>query len=98
VSKSPHPTRRRFTRALAVAAAAPLLPAPATAAEGDPQAAAALALAEIIVLRHGKDLTEGQLEHITRSILRSRRSAERLRRFPLGNDDEPAVAFSADVP
>ncbi len=98
MSKSSHPTRRRFARTLALAAAAPLLPAPAAAAEGDPQTAAALALLEIIALRHGKELTEGQLEHIARSILRSRRSAERLRKVPVANGDEPAVAFSADLP
>jgi hypothetical protein len=91
------PTRRRFTGALAVAAAAPLLLGPAAAQADEPQAAA-LALTEILRLRHGRDLSDEQLQRIAQSILRARHAADRLRRVPLANGDEPAVSFTADVP
>jgi hypothetical protein len=98
VSQSSRPTRRRFTRTLTLGAAVSLLLVQGAAAEDDPQAAAAQALAEIVRRRHGKDLSKEQLEHIARSILHDRRTAERLRKVPLANGDEPAVAFTADLP
>ncbi len=91
------PTRRRFAGALALAATAPLLLGPAAAQADDP-AAIALALAEHLRRRHGKDLTDEQVKQIAAGILRSRFSADRLRRVPIANGDEPALAFTPDVP
>jgi hypothetical protein len=58
----------------------------------------AKALTEIARLRYGKYLTEEQLKEIERSMERGLASADRLKRFKLTNGDEPAFAFSAEVP
>jgi hypothetical protein len=86
-------------------AAAPLVGGAAEVKAQEPKAAKpeaattpAKALAEVVRLRHGKHLTEEQLKEIERSIERGLASADRLKRFKLKNGDEPAFAFSAEVP
>jgi hypothetical protein len=97
-------TRREFTRALALAAAAPLVAADGRAAEPPrppkPEGLARLAqaLAEVARLRHGTHLNAEQLAAVERGILGTLLAAGRLRQFPLKNSDEPAFAFTADVP
>jgi len=49
-------------------------------------------------VRHGRRLSAAQRNEVRRSILQGLRAADRLRRFKLANADEPAFAFSADVP
>jgi hypothetical protein len=102
-------TRRDFTKTVATLAVAPLTVAAAesTAAADqpaqtppprDPLTVAADALTEIVRARHGRHLTDEQIRRVRQSIQNNLRSAERLRRFPLNNSDEPAFLFSADVP
>jgi hypothetical protein len=99
-------TRREFAKALALAAAAPLV-AGADTAHGDEPAppakpqgplAIAEALTELARLQHGKHLTDEQLKAVQRSILGGVFAAERMNKVPLKNSDEPAFVFSADVP
>jgi hypothetical protein len=90
------PTRRQFARTLAALAATPLLAESAAAA--DPPRTAADALAEVVRLRHGKHLTDEQMKQVLRSIQTDLRLGDILRRTKLTNGDEPAFAFTADVP
>ncbi len=101
-------TRREFAKSLAIIAAAPLVtraaesePALASAPQQTPPADApspvAESLTEVVKLRHGKHLTEDQLNLVKRNIDRSLRNADRLKQFKLVNSDEPAFAFTADV-
>jgi hypothetical protein len=99
-------TRREFAKALALAAAAPLVASPNTARADDPTPpakppgplAAAEALTELARLQHGKHLTDEQLKAVQRSILGGVFAAERMNKVPLKNSDEPAFVFSADLP
>ena len=97
-------TRRAFTRALALAAAAPLVAGtasgdePAQPAKPTGPAAIAEALTELARLQHGKHLTDEQFKAVQRSILGGVFAAERMNKVPLKNSDEPAFTFSADVP
>jgi hypothetical protein len=97
-------TRREFARALALAAAAPLVTGaapgdePAQPAKPTGPLAAAAALTELARLQHGKHLTEEELKVVQRSILGGVFAAERMNKVPLRNSDEPAFVFSADVP
>ena len=99
-----NPTRREFTRSVALAAATPLLlPAKTTAAQPaaaqqEPIPAVVDALTEIVRTRYGKHLTDEQLKLVRANIERSQRSADRLKQFKLKNGDEPCFMFSADVP
>lgn len=95
------PSRREFTRDLALLAAAPLVvPAASAPAQPspDPLLAVATALTEVVKARHGKHLTEEQLHSVGQSVLRLQASAERMKRTPLRNSDEPSVIFQADLP
>ena len=51
----------------------------------------------LVRLRHGKHLSEEQLNLVKRSIDRSQRNADRMKQFKLVNGDEPAFAFTADL-
>lgn len=100
----PSSTRREFAKSLAIIAAAPLVslePALASATQQTPPADApspvAESLTEVVKLRHGKHLTEDQLNLVKRNIDRNLRNADRMKQFKLVNSDEPAFAFTADV-
>ena len=79
-------------------APAPAAP-PAPAAEAAPAAAApsdeARALAEVVRRRYGDQLSEGDLQTITRDIDGDLRGAKRLRDVKLANADEPDTTFHA---
>ena len=101
-------SRREFAKSLAVIAAAPALSRaaerPATLASplqqtppADQPSPVAESLTEVVRLRHGKHLSEEQLNLVKRSIDRSQRNADRMRQFKLVNGDEPAFAFTADI-
>lgn len=101
-------TRREFTRTIAAIAATPLLSGAETARASeailqqtppaDQPTFTALSLGEIVRARYEKFLTPEQIIEIKRSIDRSLRSADRLKEFELKNSDEPAFAFSPEVP
>jgi hypothetical protein len=93
------PTRRDFTRCLALLAAAPLA-VPTAPAQAAPEtlADAAAALLEVARARYGKHLSEEQLQALASSVARGVASAERMKRIPLRNGDEPAIIFQADLP
>jgi hypothetical protein len=99
-------TRREFAKALALAAAAPLVARAPTAAADEPAqpakpqgpAAVAEALTEVARLQYGKHLSDDQLQAVRRSITGGVFNAERINKVPLKNGDEPACVFSADVP
>src|SRR4051812_33028473 len=94
-------SRREFTATLALLAAAPLVAPAAGAADKaapDPLVDAATSLTEAIKARHGKHLTEEQLQSVGQSVLRLLTNAERMKRVPLRNSDEPAAIFQADLP
>jgi len=88
-------TRRDFARAAAAGAVA-AASAPLDAAQAQP-APDAQALYEMVRARYGKHLDAEQLKQVQAAIASNLRAAERLRKFPVGQDD-PAFAFSADVP
>jgi hypothetical protein len=88
-------SRREFTLAVA---AAPLAAAGASAAENDAELSPDEALLAIVRDRYGKHLTAEQLKAIHRGIQRMNARAETLKRYPLHNGDDPAVAFRADLP
>src|SRR5262245_29626720 len=95
------PNRREFATTLAAAALAPMAAsaadkeAPKTA---DPFVVAVEGQLEVIRARHGKNLTEEQLQEVKKSLLRGQYAAEVMKRFKLKNGDEPALAFTADLP
>jgi hypothetical protein len=91
-------TRREFA-GLAAAAAVPLLATPSEAAplQAQPSAADVQALSDLIRGRYGKYLDEDQLKSLRSRIEGLVRAADRLRKFPVGQDD-PAFVFQADVP
>ncbi|HJQ71041.1 MAG TPA: hypothetical protein VKA70_18850 [Blastocatellia bacterium] len=98
--------RREFAKSLAIIAAAPVVsraatPAPASSIQQTPPAdqpsPVAESLTEVVKIRHGKHLSEEQLNLVKRSIDRSQRNAERMKQFKLVNSDEPAFAFTADI-
>jgi hypothetical protein len=96
----PKKTRRQFVKAAALAVAGPVLAetsAPAQAPAKTPRAIAAQGLTDIVRSRHGKHLTEAQLQDIQQAITRSLAGAEFLKRTPLENGDEPTASFSAEV-
>jgi hypothetical protein len=91
-------TRRDFTKTLAFLAAAPTAAA-AQEPSAKPSAldSTADALVDIARIRYGKNISGEQMKEIRDSVLHSLMAAERLRRVPLHNGDEPAVIFSAEV-
>jgi hypothetical protein len=91
--------RRQFTKTLAALTAAPLLlPTKTVAAQPEGATTVPQVLTEMIRLRHGKHLSEEQMKRVRQRIEALLASAERLKKINLKNSDEPAVAFSADVP
>lgn len=110
--KKPLGSRRRFAKTLAVMAATPLVsraglaaaqetttsrPRPTQAPPADAPTPLAEALTEAAQQRY-RFLKKDDLEQIKRSIDRTLRNAERLKQSDLQNSDEPAFAFTADVP
>lgn len=99
-------SRREFAKSLAVIAAAPVVSraaeTPASPLQQTPPAdqpsPVAESLTEVVKVRHGKHLSEEQLNLVKRSIDRSQRNADRMKQFKLVNGDEPAFAFTAELP
>jgi hypothetical protein len=103
--------RREFAEALALAALAPVLGAGAGPLRWDPTVAASLAdaagaggyepaslaeaLSGVIRAQFGARLSEADLATVTRQIEASLGRAEKIRKVPLANGDEPDVVFSA---
>jgi hypothetical protein len=91
-------TRREFAKAAAATvvgiagASSPSL----EAAQPESKNAQAQALYEMIRGRYGKHLDAQQLQSVHTRIEANLRSAERLRKFPVGQDD-PAFVFQADI-
>jgi len=86
---------------MALLTAVPLIAVATTAqsqAVAEPLPAAATALTEVVKARFGKHLTEEQLQSVGQSLRRVLANAERLKRVPLRNGDEPGVIFQADLP
>jgi hypothetical protein len=107
--KSFRRTRREFAKSLAVIAATPLMAKAGIAPEvettaaqqtppANPFAPQAEALAEVVRRRYPQYLNDEQLEAVKRSIERALRGGDTLQKFALTNGDEPAFAFSADLP
>jgi predicted lipid-binding transport protein (Tim44 family) len=95
--KQPKITRRQFAK-VAAAGAVATAAAPALAGTTQPEPAPdARALYEMIRSRYGKHLDAEQLQRVRTRVLANVRMAERLRKFPVGQDD-PAFVFQADVP
>ncbi|HVG18234.1 MAG TPA: hypothetical protein VNI02_04215 [Blastocatellia bacterium] len=105
-------SRRKFAKTLAVMAATPLVsraglaapqeptparPRPPQAPPADAPGPAAEALTEAARQRY-PFLKKDDLEQIKRSIDRTLRNGDRLKQIDLRNSDEPAFAFSADIP
>ena len=94
-------TRREFTKALAVAAALPLVGGVPSARADEPAKpkppSTAESLAEMIRSRYGKHLTEEQLKRVRSQVERNLRSGAALRRPPLRNGEEPDSVFLADM-
>jgi hypothetical protein len=91
-------TRREFAQAAAAGTvSATLGAAPATAATQPEPTSDAQALYEMIRLRYGQHLDAEQLKRIRASIEGHIRRADRLRKFPVGQDD-PVFVFHAEVP
>src|SRR5215471_11931031 len=97
----PRLSRREFGQAAAAAALAAAGATPpvtgAPLAQPDPAANEAQHRYDMIRTRYGKHLDAEQLQHIRTQIEQHLRAAERLRKFPVGQDD-PAFVFLADVP
>jgi len=98
-SSTTQPTRREFSKQLALLAVTPVA---ATAAQAQPKAdpllPAAEALTELVRQRSGKHLTEEQLALVKQGIRRRLNNAEQLKKIKLQNGDEPAFQFKADIP
>jgi len=88
------PTRREFTQALAIFAAAGSSAA-AVAPSSDDYASA---IDTIIRFRFGKYVTDDQITHLREIVLAKRASASFLHRVELDNGDDPIAAFRADLP
>lgn len=101
-------SRREFTRTLAAMTAMPLLASscmannqPATTPPPQVQQPALPEtdhLVEIVRIRFGKNISNEQMAEIKKSIERMLRIADSLKQLKLSNGDDPAVAFSADLP
>jgi hypothetical protein len=99
--------RREFAGSLALAALAPLLrfDLPVFPHRGLDSAAPAIpagqvgpvaqALAGVLRAQYGARLSEADLASITRQIEAGLERAEKIRKVPLGNGDEPDFVFSA---
>lgn len=95
------PNRRDLLLSSAGAAAALALGETDAAAQQQPNAKEALAastqaLVDLVRVRFGKHLTEGQLERIRQSLIGQQLSANALKAIRLENGDEPDFAFSVE--
>jgi hypothetical protein len=102
VPSSRPPTRREFSRNLALLAATPLLAPPSAVAADekppDPVAATADALTEAARARFGNLLPEEHIKKIRDAIHRSLLAGQFMKKPKLQNGDEPVFAFRADLP
>lgn len=80
-----HTSRRRFAQSLAAAAAVMPLTALAETREASP--ALAKALTELVRAEYGKHLDAAELARIEKDFANAAPALERLRAFPLGNED-----------
>ncbi|HEY7482236.1 MAG TPA: hypothetical protein VH680_17110 [Gemmatimonadales bacterium] len=103
--------RREFAEALAFAAVAPMLGVGAGSLRWNPTVVASLAdaagaagydpgslaqaLSGAIRAQFGERLSEADLATVTRQIQASLERAEKIRKTPLANGDEPDLVFSA---
>jgi hypothetical protein len=92
------PSRRDFSKALAVLAAATALPAAAQEVAQPDAKAYAEALNVVIRYRFGKQLSDERLKKVQSSVLRGRRNSDSLNSVKLANGDDPIAAFRADLP
>ncbi len=94
-------SRRQFQQQLALLAAAPFAVGEAADAQAQPAAEAVAATANALVeaakAQYGKHLDEQQLQALARSVLRSLRSAEHLKKVPLRNSEAPAFLVPFDL-
>lgn len=89
--------------AVALGQASPAAAAPSPAASGTPTptptpappSSAAEALTEVVRVRWGRHLSGEELGDIAKAIDGRLRSAEAMKKVPLGNADEPDVVYSA---
>jgi hypothetical protein len=84
-----------------VAPVAASLPANGAAQEQEPAGrpvSTGQLLAKIVHQRHGQYLTEAQMRQITQRIDNNLRAADRMKRIPVQNGEEPAFEFHADIP
>src|SRR4051794_29569577 len=94
-------TRRDFARDLFLAGAAPLLVGTGEVTAADQPEKPPSDLESLLLLvqaQYGKHLTKEQLPLLTASLARGLASAERMKKVPLKNSDEPAVLFRSDLP
>lgn len=75
--------------------AAPVAPTPPAAPAAEAPSEEARALAEVVRRRYGDQLSESDLQTITRDIDGDLRGAKRLRDLKLANADEPDTTFHA---
>jgi hypothetical protein len=92
------PSRREFTKALAVLAAAAVPAAAQDDKKAPDEAAYSAAVETIIRFRFGSQLSEPQIGKVRAAYLRHLASARALSRVRLANGDDPIVAFRADLP
>jgi hypothetical protein len=88
-------SRRRFLGVIPAAALCAARPegAPAQAVAPDPLSAQADVLCELVKLRFGSYLKEGDITDIKRVIERNLRYGDALSKVPIGNSDEPDFMF-----
>ena len=92
-------SRREFHAALALLAVAPLAAVAADEKPAvEPLTAVGDALAAVAKARFGKHLTADQLAEVEKSVRAGVFRAELMKNIPLTNGDEPAFAFTADLP
>jgi hypothetical protein len=90
------PRHRLTRRQLGLAALAAAAPAAAAQDEKPKPPSAADALLEIVKLRYGKQLDEAKLKAVRGNLQRDLATAEKLHKLEVA--DEPAFAFSAELP
>jgi hypothetical protein len=95
-------TRREFGKTLVGLAVAPMIVPIGLAVADEPKPGEFVppanqtdALLAVVQHRFGQFLSPDQLKEVRKSIEESLKGAERLRKFPLKNGDEPAFTFHA---
>ncbi|MCE9532733.1 MAG: hypothetical protein K8T89_16675 [Planctomycetes bacterium] len=92
------PTRREFTKALAILSAGAAVPVSLHAAAAPDADAFAASLETVIRYRFGKMLTDEQVKKLQAKWISRHLSGEILKRVQLDNGEDPIVAFRADLP